>query len=300
MKCFDCPRKCGVERDKRIGYCKAPAKVKIARAALHFWEEPCISGEAGSGTVFFSGCNLGCVYCQNKEIANGTIGKEITIPRLAKIFLELQDKGANNINLVTPSHYYRQIKEALIMVKDRLTIPVISNTSSYESLESLKSMEGLIDIYLADYKYDFEEPARRYSNAPDYPEVARAALNEMYRQVGGPVFDEKGLMKKGMIIRYLLLPGQVPEGKAALRYLHKTFKNNVFISIMNQYTPMKGADAYPEINRKVTEKEYQSLVDFAVEKGIKNGFTQEGETAKESFIPLFDLEGVEGPELIYE
>ena len=294
--CERCPRKCGAQRapqrPESFGYCKVSEMPKVARAALHFWEEPCISGEEGSGTVFFSGCNLRCVYCQNAEIAAGVRGKEITTKRLSEIFLELQEKGANNINLVTPSHYYKQIKEALLMARDRLIIPVIANTSSYDSVEMLKQMEGLVDIYLADYKYVDKSLAKKYSHAEDYPLVADKALREMFRQVGEPVFDEDGRMKKGMIVRHLLLPGLVEESKAALKYLYETFGDSVFISIMNQYTPMEGVCGYPELDRRVTEEEYDEVVDYAIELGIENGFIQEGETAEESFIPAFDGEGV--------
>ena len=294
--CERCPRACGALRvpqePESFGYCKVSELPKVARAALHFWEEPCISGEEGSGTVFFSGCNLRCVYCQNAEIAAGVRGEEITIERLAEIFLELQEKGANNINLVTPSHYYKQIKEALLMARDRLVIPVIANTSSYDSVDMLTQMDGLVDIYLADYKYVDKALAKKYSHAEDYPVVADKALREMFRQVGEPVFDEEGRMKKGMIIRHLLLPGLVEESKAALRHLYETFGDSVFISIMNQYTPMEGVLGYPELNRRVTEEEYDEVVDYAIELGIENGFIQEGETAEESFIPAFDGEGV--------
>jgi len=296
MGCKSCPRKCNKERREgevsSYGYCKVSVRPKVARAALHFWEEPCISGEAGSGTVFFSGCNLGCVYCQNREIAAGVRGKEISVERLAEIFLELQEKGANNINLVTPSHYYAQIKAALLLVKEMLTIPVISNTSSYESVEVLREMEGLIDIYLADYKYADSAPAKKYSHAADYPQVAAEALKEMFRQVGEPEFDDRGIMKKGMIVRHLLLPGCGEDSKAVLRYLYETFGDSVFISIMNQYTPLSQVEKYPELNRRITEEEYEEIVDYAIHLGIENGFIQEGETAEESFIPAFDGEGV--------
>lgn len=296
MGCKQCPRNCNKERREgnlsSYGYCKVSVRPKVARAALHFWEEPCISGEEGSGTVFFSGCNLGCVYCQNREIAAGERGKEISIERLAEIFLELQEKGANNINLVTPSHYYAQIKEALLLVKEQLKIPVIANTSSYDSVEMLKDMEGLIDIYLADYKYVSRDLAKKYSHAVDYPEVAEKALAEMFRQVGEPVFNEHGMMKRGMIVRHLLLPGCSEDSKAVLAYLYKTFGDSVYISIMNQYTPLPHVEKYPEINRRITEEEYEEMVDYAIELGIENGFVQEGETAEESFIPAFDGEGV--------
>ncbi|MBO5178686.1 MAG: radical SAM protein [Lachnospiraceae bacterium] len=296
MGCNQCPRKCNKERREgdtaSYGYCQVSVRPKVARAALHFWEEPCISGEEGSGTVFFSGCNLRCVYCQNREIAAGVRGKEISVERLAEIFLELQEKGANNINLVTPSHYYMQIKEALLLVKEKLRIPVIANTSSYESVEVLREMEGLIDIYLADYKYASRELAAKYSHAEDYPQMAAAALSEMFRQVGEPEFDERGIMKKGMIIRHLLLPGCLEDSKAVLHFLYDTFGDSVFISIMNQYTPLAHVEKYPEINRRVTDEEYEEIVDYAIELGIENGFIQEGETAEESFIPAFDGEGV--------
>lgn len=296
MGCLDCPRKCNKERREgdtaSYGYCQVSVRPKVARAALHFWEEPCISGEEGSGTVFFSGCNLRCVYCQNVEIAAGVRGKEISVERLAKIFLELQEKGANNINLVTPSHYYAQIKEALLLIKEKLHIPVISNTSSYESVEVLRDMEGLIDIYLADYKYASRELAAKYSHAADYPQVAAEALKEMFRQTGEPEFDDRGMMRKGIIVRHLLLPGYKEDSKEVLKFLYDTFGDAVYISIMNQYTPLSHVGKYPELNRNVTEEEYEEIVDYAIELGIENGFVQEGETAEESFIPAFDGEGV--------
>lgn len=294
--CNRCPRGCDAKREQdrpeTYGYCRVSDVVKVARAALHFWEEPCISGEEGSGTVFFSGCNLRCVYCQNAEIAAGVRGKEISIERLSEIFLELQSKGANNINLVTPSHYYRQIKEALLLVKGKLRIPVIANTSSYDSVELLRELDGLVDIYLADYKYVDNFLAKKYSHAENYPGVAGDALKEMFRQVGEPVFDEAGKMKRGMIVRHLLLPGQGEDSKAVLRFLYETFGDSVYISIMNQYTPLEGVREYPELNRRVTEEEYEEVVDYAIALGIENGFIQEGETAEESFIPAFDGEGV--------
>lgn len=294
--CIQCPRKCKKQRideqTETYGYCRVSNEVKVARASLHFWEEPCISGEEGSGTVFFSGCNLQCIYCQNIEIAKGVRGKTISVERLAEIFLELQEKGANNINLVTPSHYYPQIKEALLLVKEKLFVPVIANTSSYDSVESLRQMEGLVDIYLADFKYFDNELAKKYSNAPNYAQVAKEALNEMFRQVGEPVFDDDGKMKKGMIVRHLLLPGYKEDSKAVIKYLYEIFGDSIFISIMNQYTPLSHMSSYPELNRSVTEEEYEEVVDFAIEIGIENGFIQEGETAKESFIPAFDGEGV--------
>lgn len=288
MSCRACPRNCNVSRTAATsGFCGVSNEIKVARAALHFWEEPCISGEEGSGTVFFSGCNLQCVYCQNKEIAQGRKGKYISQERLGELFLELQDQGANNINLVTPSHYYLQIGEALETIREKLRVPVISNTSSYDSVETLKKIEGKINIFLADYKYESSMLAKKYSLAEDYPVVAKRALQEMYRQVGEPVFDKRGMLQRGMVIRHLLLPGYLKESKEAICYLYETFGNSVYLSIMNQYTPLSHVVKYPEINRKVTEDEYEELVDYALELGVENAYIQEGETAEESFIPQF-------------
>ena len=268
-------------------------KLCVARAALHMWEEPCISGEEGSGAVFFSGCTLRCVFCQNRNIATAKTGKIITTDRLAGIFLELQEKGANNINLVTPTHFAVQIAEAVIKAKkDGLKIPIVYNTGSYENIETLKMLDGLVDIYLPDMKYVNSELSLKYSNAADYFEVASAALKEMFRQVGSPVFDERGIMKKGMIVRHLILPGLTDDSKNVIKYLYETFKDDIYISIMNQYTPLKQVEKYPEINRKVTDEEYDEVVDYAIELGVVNGFIQEGGTASESFIPEFDCEGV--------
>ena len=296
--CNLCPRHCGADRlAGAVGYCGQTAEIYAARAALHFWEEPCISGEAGSGTVFFSGCNLRCIYCQNREIALGNQGQGITTDRLAEIFLELQAKGANNVNLVTPTHYVPQIREALLTAKKQgLTLPIVYNTGGYEEVSALKTLEGLIDVYLPDLKYVSAKLAARFSNAPDYFEKASLALKEMYRQVGDPVFEEKtGLLRRGMIIRHLLLPGQVGESKRVLRWIHDTFGNHVFVSIMNQYTPMPqiaSDPAFQDINRTVTDEEYARLLTFADVIGIENGFRQIGETAKESFIPPFTGEGL--------
>ena len=294
MKCDLCPRKCLVDRKKgEKGICGQTENLKVARAALHFWEEPCISGDAGSGAVFFSGCPLHCVFCQNENIANGTVGKEISVERLAEIFLELQEKGANNINLVTPTHFVVQI--ALAIKKARmngLIIPIVYNTGSYENIETLKLLDGLIDIYLPDMKYMDSSLSLKYSNAKDYFDVASKALDEMFKQVGKPVFDKRGIMKRGMIVRHLILPGMTYDSKNVIKYLYETFKDDIYISIMNQYTPLKQVEKYPEINRKVTDKEYDEVVDYAIGLGVVNGFIQEGETASESFIPEFDCEGV--------
>lgn len=296
--CQLCPRHCLVDRTAgQLGYCGEPAALYAARAALHFWEEPCISGTNGSGTVFFSGCNLRCVYCQNHSIAIGTDGQEISVSRLSEIFLELQAKKAHNINLVTPTHYIPQIHSALEAAKKQgLTLPIVYNCGGYEEVSSLRLLDGLIDIYLPDFKYHSPELARRFSNAPDYFEKASLAVQEMYRQVGKPVFDPvSGLMQKGMIVRHLLLPGQAANSKRVLRYLYNTFGDQIYISIMNQYTPMphlKSMPEYRDIDRKVSDEEYRKILQFAETIGIQNGFVQEGETASESFIPPFTGEGL--------
>lgn len=293
--CILCPRKCGVDRlSGQNGYCGMPTDLLVARAALHMWEEPCISGSTGSGTVFFSGCNLKCVFCQNHSIALGDCGKPITIHRLSEIFLELQEKKATNINLVTPSHYIPQIRDALLLSKENgLTLPIVYNTGSYENVDSLQLLEGLVDIYLPDLKYYSTELSATYSHAADYFKVATEAISEMFRQVGTPIFDENtGMMKRGMIVRHLLLPGQTKDSKKILRYLYETYRDNIYISIMNQYTPLSHVAQIPELNRRVTQHEYDKIVKFALAIGIENAFIQEGETATESFIPPFDFEGV--------
>lgn len=293
--CILCPRKCGVNRlAHQTGYCGMPADLLVARAALHMWEEPCISGTVGSGTVFFSGCNLKCVFCQNHTIALGDCGKPVSPSRLADIFLELQKKGAANINLVTPTHYIPQIRDALILSKDKgLLLPIVYNTGSYETVDSLRLLDGLIDIYLPDLKYFSTELSAMYSHANDYFATAASAIAEMYRQVGTPVFHETtGLMKRGMIVRHLILPGQTKDSKKILRYLYETYGNNIYISIMNQYTPLPHVANIPELNRRVRPEEYDKVVNFALRLGIENAFIQEGETADESFIPPFDMDGV--------
>lgn len=292
--CTLCPRECRVDRLKgQKGYCKTGAEILVARAALHMWEEPCISGEEGSGTIFFSGCALGCVYCQNANIARGLAGKIITTERLTDIMLELQAKKANNINLVTPSHYVPQIIEAIKAARRMgLKIPIVYNTGSYEKVETLRLLEGHIDIYLPDLKYMDPEPARRYSGCKDYFQYASDAIGEMVRQVGAAEFDDQGRMKKGVIVRHLLLPGYLTDSKNIIKYLYQTYKDNIYISIMSQYTPLVSMTEYPELNRKVTVVEYEELVDYAIDIGVENGFIQEGETASESFIPEFNGEGV--------
>ena len=296
MKCDLCPRKCLVDRKKgEKGICGQTENLKVARAALHFWEEPCISGDAGSGAVFFSGCPLHCVFCQNENIANGTVGKEISLERLVDIFLELQEKRANNINLVTPGHFVPQIVKALDQArKEGLTLPVVYNTSSYETVDTIKMLEGYVDIYLPDFKYMSPVLSKKYSRAPDYAEVAKAAIAEMVRQTGKAVFvngDEDNLILSGTIVRHLTLPGCMADSMQIVKYLHDTYGDMIYISIMNQFTPLSNLEKYPELNRRITDEEYETLVDYAIEIGIENGFIQEGDTAEESFIPAFDCEG---------
>ena len=293
MKCSLCPRMCNVDREITTGYCGVKKTLRVARAALHFWEEPCISGEEGSGAVFFTGCNLRCVFCQNFQIARAEQGKEITVERLSEIFLELQEQKANNINLVTATHYVPQVVEALKMAKEKgLHIPVVYNCGGYETVETLKLLEGLVDIYLPDFKYVNHDRAKRYSRAEDYPEAAKKALAEMVRQQPEAEFDERGIMKKGVIVRHLMLPGGIKDSKAVVKYLYETYGNQIFISLMNQYTPLPHVADYPEIDRKLKKFEYDRLVDYAISLGVENGFIQEGETAEESFIPAFTNEGV--------
>lgn len=260
----------------------------IARAALHLWEEPPISGDRGSGTIFFSGCSLSCVYCQNGEISRGRVGRSVTHDGLADIMLRLQADGAHNINFVTPTHFIPSVAESVRLARARgLAIPTVYNTGSYDTPEALRMLDGLIDIYLPDLKYYTQKTAAALSNAPDYPTVARDAISEMYRQVGDPIFDADGIMKSGVIVRILLLPGHVAEAKLSLKYLLDTYGDGIYISLMNQYTPMKGMK--PPLDRPVTREEYAQLTDYAERLGLKNGFTQEFGTASESFIPPFDV-----------
>lgn len=295
--CFLCPRACGVDRERgETGFCHMTSRVKAARAALHYWEEPCISGTKGSGAVFFSGCTLRCVFCQNDRIAAGTAGKEISLERLSEIFLELQEQGAHNINLVTPTHFLNQVVPALERAKAKgLHIPIVYNTSGYERTETIRRLDGLVDVWLPDHKYRSSYFAGKYSHAADYPEVADAALREMVRQAGTPSFDGQGLMKKGVIVRHLVLPGLVSDSKDVLEYLWDTYGNQIYVSIMSQYTPLPHVAAYPELNRRVTREEYEEIVDYALFLGMEQVFIQEGECAKESFIPAFDCEGIEAP-----
>ena len=293
--CSLCPRNCGIDRSTgKKGFCGMEERIYIARAALHMWEEPCISGKKGSGAVFFSGCGLRCCFCQNHDIAIGSRGFPVSVERLSEIFLELQEKGAAKINLVTGAHYVPQIIRALELSREKgMVLPVVYNSSGYEKVETLKLLEGYVDVYLPDMKYMEAELAQKFSHAEDYPETAGKAIEEMVRQTGKCEFDEEGYIRKGTIVRHLILPGHTRNSLKVLKYLHETYGNDIYISIMNQYTPVRILEKYKELNRKVTKREYEKVLDAAVEMGIQNGFIQEGETASESFIPEFDYEGVE-------
>lgn len=291
MKCNLCPRACNVDRGSGArGYCGESDIVRVARTSLHRWEEPCITGKYGSGTVFFSGCSLKCIFCQNHNIADGSVGQAFTAEELAEAFLRLQENRASNINLVTAGHFVKQVAEALVIAKERgLTVPVVYNSSAYETVESLQKLRGLVDVYLPDCKYYSEEIAGNYAGAPDYFKIATAAIGEMVKQVGEPVFDEKtGNMIKGVIVRHLVLPGHTKDSMEILKYLHEAYGNRIYVSIMNQYTPVIHQDNYPNLNRCVTKREYRKVLDYAISVGIENAFFQEGNTAKDSFIPEFD------------
>ena len=289
--CLACPRKCGTDRSDQRGYCGETETIRIARAAPHMWEEPPISGEKGSGTVFFSGCSLRCIYCQNHEIAVSHVGYDVTPQQLTEIMLRLQDDGVHNINLVTPSHYTAALIPVLETVRPKLHIPVLWNSSGYELPETLRLLDGLIDIYLPDFKYLNPETAKAYSNAPDYPETAKAAISEMVRQCGAPqISPETGLMTRGVQVRHLVLPGHAQESRQILWYLYQTYGNGIGYSIMNQYTPMPQMQSHPLLSRRVTEQEYANVVRYADQIGIVNAYTQEGEAASESFIPEFSAE----------
>lgn len=292
--CTLCKRNCGVNRlNGQLGFCKASDKLKVARAELHLWEEPPISCGNGSGTVFFSHCNLGCVFCQNHEISQESGGAYISINRLSEIFLELQDKGANNINLVTPTHYVPQIMEAIEIAKSNgLNLPILYNTNSYDSLETIRKLDGYIDVYLPDFKYFNDKFAIKYSKASNYLENIIPVLEEMVRQVGPPVFDEEGRIQKGVIIRHLMLPGLLFDSKKVIDTIYNIFGDTVYISIMNQYVPMNHAKDYPEINKKLNPKHYDSLINYASDIGVTKGFIQDEGSNTTDFVPSFNLEGV--------
>ena len=292
--CTLCPRRCGIDRTAgRTGRCGMSADLTAARAALHLWEEPCLTGPNGAGTVFFTGCSLGCIFCQNSEISHDNHGWSLSARDLADIFLNLQDQGAANIDLVTACHYVPHVIAALENAKDRgLTIPILYNSSGYESVGTLRLLDGLIDIYLPDFKYLDPNLAACLSGAADYPDRAKEALAEMVRQIPDPVISENGLMRRGIIVRHLLLPGHVREAKNVVNYLHTTYGDNIFISLLRQYTPTDAVTDDPLLGRRVTRREYDRLVDCAVSIGITNGFIQEGASAKQSYIPSFRGEGL--------
>ena len=287
-RCDICPRNCLVDRSITPGFCLAKDKMVISRFSRHMWEEPVISGDNGSGTIFFSGCNLKCLYCQNYLISSTLKGKEIDIDEFVRICLKLEKSGVHNINIVTGTHFIPLIKDGLLIAKDKgLSIPIVYNTSSYESVNALKELDGLIDIYLPDLKYYDDKLGIKYSNCKDYFKYASEALDEMYRQVGKPIIKDN-LMKKGMIVRHLMLPGHLEDSKKIIKYLYDKYKDNIYISIMNQYTPVRKTK-YNNLNKKVKDKEYDELINYALDLGIKNAFIQEGETQDESFIPDFDI-----------
>lgn len=294
-ECRLCVRDCGVNRlEGKTGVCRSTSDIVIARAALHKWEEPCISGTKGSGAVFFSNCNFRCVFCQNHEISQEHKGKIISIERLSEIFLELQDQGANNINLVTPTHFVPQIIEALKIAKSKgLNLPVVYNTNGYDTVETIKLLNGIVDVYLPDFKYFNDKYATKYSFAPNYSKNVVEVIREMVNQVGKPQFNEDGIMIKGVIVRHLMLPGLLFDSKKVIDCIYSNFKDSVYISIMNQYIPMHKACNYPEINKSLNPKHYDSLIDYALSIGVKNGFIQESGTNDMAFIPPFNFEGVD-------
>ncbi len=289
--CTLCPRQCGADRTKTVGYCGGGDRIRAARAALHHWEEPAISGTNGSGTVFFSGCPLHCRFCQNHVISAENQGIEVTPERLSHIFLELQAQGAHNINLVTALHYLPQLLDALQLAKPHLHIPIVCNTGGYERVETLAALEGLVDIYLPDFKFLSPETARNYANAADYPVIAEAAIAEMLRQTGKPLLED-GLLRRGCIVRHLVLPGHRHESIALLQHLADRFGTDAFLlSLMSQYTPLQEDPTYPELNRRLTKMEYNSVLKTAQALGFE-GYMQDGSAAGSGYIPSFQLEGL--------
>lgn len=288
MNCSICPRKCGANRENVLGFCSSSNEFRVARAALHFWEEPCISGKNGSGTVFFSGCNLKCVFCQNYEISIENKGIPVSDEKLTDIFENLIRQGAENINLVNPTHYARRLAKVLSEWKS--PVPIVYNSSGYESIETLRKLNGLIDIYLPDFKYIRNDKALRYSRAENYPEIAKAAIAEMLRQQPNYEFDG-GLMKKGVIIRHLILPQNTNSSLEIIDCIAENF-SNTYLSLMAQYVPCGNLSKYPEINRKITKREYEKVLNYALDKGLESLFIQECEAASEIYIPPFDFSGV--------
>jgi putative pyruvate formate lyase activating enzyme len=288
MNCNSCPRKCDIDRDTTLGFCNSPERFRVARAALHFWEEPCISGTKGSGTVFFSGCNLRCVYCQNYEISSENKGVQISDEKLIAVFENLIAKGAHNINLVNPTHYAPQL--ARVLSRWHSPVPIVYNTSGYESVKTLRMLDGLVDIYLTDFKYSRPEKAKLYSRAADYPAVAKDALCEMRRQIPTDIFNGD-LMQKGVIIRHLILPSNTNSSLEILDYLAEKYADT-YLSLMAQYTPCGDLASHPELTRRITPREYHKVVDYALSKGFEKLFLQELTSADKNFIPAFDFTGV--------
>ena len=288
MKCNLCPRCCNVDRDNgEVGFCLAPGEMVIARYSLHKWEEPVISGEVGSGTIFFSYCNLRCLFCQNYEISEYHKGRVVTVEEFCDICLDLERNGALNINLVTPTIWVDKIIKGLDLARSKgLKIPIVYNSSGYEKLETLKKLDGYVDIYLPDFKYYSNELSWKFSHCKDYFEIADKALEEMVHQVGDIVIDDDGIMKRGVIVRHLLLPGHLEDSKRVIKYLYLKYQDKIIFSIMNQYTPVRECK-YEELNRVVREEEYDELINYAYDLGIRKAFIQEGESCKESFIPDF-------------
>lgn len=292
-KCELCPRRCKVNRLKgETGYCNAGKNIKAAKAMLHMWEEPCISGQRGSGAVFFSNCSMACVFCQNFGISQKHSGKEMSVEDLADVFIKLQERGANNIDLVSPTHYVPQIIEALQLAKSNgLSVPVIYNSNGYENIETLKYLKGYIDVYLPDIKYFSSAYSTKYSKTPDYFKYASEAVIEMFKQVGSPVL-EGGLIKKGLIIRHLLLPGLLSESKKILDWISQNLPKSIYISLMSQYVPMYDAHKYPEINKRVSQKSYEWLVDYSISIGLENGYMQDCNSAQTTYTPDFNNKGI--------
>lgn len=293
-KCNDCPRRCGALRGDELpgGFCRSPALPRLVRAAPHFGEEPCISGTKGSGAIFFSGCNLRCVFCQNHEISRKSVGETLTVERLRELMLRLRDQGVHNINLVTPTHFSRVIAEALSGVT--LGIPVVWNSSGYESVETLRQLEGLVQVYMPDLKYCREDAARRYSFAPDYPETARAAIREMFRQRGPFVMDENGMLQSGVLIRHLILPGQDLNAMDAIDFAAEEFpRGSILFSLMSQYTPMPGLERFPELQKPAEKELCESLLSYLQRRGPEHGYWQEGSAATAEMIPAWDGTGIE-------
>ena len=291
-KCMLCPRNCGVNRNKgELGFCKGTNNIKIAKAYLHMWEEPPITGENGSGTIFFSNCNLRCLFCQNYYIGEDGNGVEITIERFSDVCLDLQSRGATNINLVTPTHYVPLIIDGIKLAKSRgLNIPIVYNSSGYEKVETIKLLDGIVDIYLPDFKYYSDEYALKYSNCSNYFKYASEALKEMVRQRPKCIFDKNGNMTSGVIVRHLIIPNMEGDSKKILKYLYDNYNNTIYYSIMNQYTPVRICK-YSELNKKVDDTIYDEVIDYAWDIGIRNAFIQDGNTQSESFIPKWDFKG---------